>query len=121
MKKFFYACAAVLCLALTFHFGATNAQGQNANTVIQMGNEAALLADGEIWVLNPGEGWTSTGTSVPIPASSVAFFPSRDRFVDTSNNGWGIVSGTWVNYGPPGGGATLTVRHTLGQLKAKYR
>lgn len=30
LKKLFFACAAILCLVLAYHFGATNAQGQRS-------------------------------------------------------------------------------------------
>ncbi len=38
MKKFFYACAAILCLVLAYHFGATNAQGQGPGMVRWIGD-----------------------------------------------------------------------------------
>lgn len=58
-KKFFFVCAGLLCLAVAYHLGATNAQGQAGSAVTGIavgltGNQAAsnfyvMTQDGTVY------------------------------------------------------------------------
>ena len=58
-KVFFFVCAGLLMLALAFHLGATSAQSQSANKLVDVawrradGYAYAVTSAGEIWA-NPG-------------------------------------------------------------------
>lgn len=99
MKKFFYACAAILCLVVAYHFGATNARGQSGSPVTGM---STVLTGSKpyVFVMTPnGEcfvrGVNSIGTGFdPYPATDMGNFWS---------------------------GATPAQQQSFGQLKARYR
>jgi hypothetical protein len=119
VKKLFFACAAILCLVLAYHFGAVTANGApTVQQIVAAGGEAVLLSNGEIWSMDAG--WHYVGFNSPVPASEVAFMLSRDRIIDTSGNGWTWWNG-WTNRGPAPGGPTPVIQESFGALKARYR
>lgn len=74
-KQFFYGCAGLLMLALTFHLGAATAQSQVGNELVDTawrqadGHAYAVTRSGEVWA-NPGYcgTWTLVGH---LPAGCV--------------------------------------------------
>lgn len=121
-KKFFYACAAVMCLTLAFHFGATSAQGQSGANFRFLGTQggAILMVSGDnIWQMDGVRGWKLVFSDTPVPASQILCF-SNGTFVTTSGEGY-IWANEWVPVGPVPGGPTPTIKTSFGALKAKYR
>lgn len=128
LKNFFYACAAILCLVLAYHFGATNAQGQSSLGIprwVGLGGgsrEPFIATDVAIW--NYDYGWRTLAQSShpepPVPVSQVLFY-SPNSVITTSGEAFDWVSGTWVSRGFIPGGPTSATQQTWGQLKAKYR
>jgi len=70
-KKFFYACAGILCLAFAYHLGASRAVAQGASGQIKFvegrGSNVVLVTGGDdIYVIDPaklnnvasGPGWS---------------------------------------------------------------
>ena len=64
MQRFFYLCAALLCLSLAFHFGYTTARAQApGNSAVALANEStggymlALTANGDLY---RAQGYTRT-------------------------------------------------------------
>ena len=92
-KAFFYVCAGLLMLALSYHFGAATATAQTGNSIggftVWQGLYYVVTPNGDVYYNTP-EG--TQGGTTPIPVG----------------NFWG---GTSVN----------VERHTLGQLKQRFR
>ena len=94
-RKFFYVCAGMLMLALSYHFGASTATAQaSGNLVVAVTNFA-----------QPAEAH-----------SFLAVTASGDAYVTSSNGN------TWVFSGNLFGGAPTPALHeSWGQVKARYR
>lgn len=95
VKRFFYVCAGLFLLALSWHFGAQSARAQSGGiiagvTTVSDGGVLVLRDDGEMF-------WRPEVTCCP---------PRFDPLQDVGN--------FW-------GGATAVTPATLGQLKARYR
>ncbi len=67
-KRFFYVCAAILCLVFSYHFGAANAQGRTGtNPVVSIAPNGlndflAITALGDVYrSTNTGASWTFQG------------------------------------------------------------
>jgi hypothetical protein len=128
MKKFFYACAAILCLVLTYHFGATNAQGQTPSTIRFLGMHTYgpyVAAYGKVWLLK-GDHWEQSPTDLPVPIDQVVSYcePDGNTANVVSSSGEGFQSnanGPWISRGFIPGGPTPANQQTWGQVKAHYR
>ncbi len=122
MKKFFFACAAILCLALAYHFGATNAQGQSSGSIRWVG-DTYIATDSQIWKVS-GTGWQTLSEvsdhEPPVPANQVLYYYYQ-LVVTTSGEAYAWVGGAWVSRGFIPGGSTPAQSISVGQLKAKYR
>ncbi len=121
-KRFFYVCAGILALVLTYHFGATSAGGQGLvrvigpNTVV-VGSNAFYLE-----ISNPPFGWRQLpyngNTLPPVPVTSLASYQLGTAITDTGE-GWYATAGVWVSAGTPP--SVATIPSTWGSVKAKYR
>lgn len=124
MKKFFYACAAILCLTMAFHFGATSAQGQASFSLRQLGlgeggNGIFVECNGDVFALRPG-GW-SVVTNLPAPPTELSFF-NGSYAVSRTGHGyvtWG--NGVWNDLGVVPCSPTSTTQTTFGAVKERYR
>ena len=98
-KRFFYVCAGLCLLALSYHLGARNAGAQAGATVVgftQVGNNAYVMTSyGDVYYRNDG--------SFGAPA------------------GYMDLQGPAVRLGNFWGGATPAVGSTWGQVKSTYR
>lgn len=90
-KRFFYVCAGIFLLALSYHFGARSAGAQAPGNPVVAAfgvNPAVVTANGDVYLGGGGNagGWTN----------------------------WTLVSNVFT-------GPTPAQRTTFGALKAKYR
>lgn len=134
-KKFFFVCAGLLCLGISYHLGARRAEGQSANTLVSM-TDYPRLQYSAVAVDQAGgiyfghlQQWSRVGTT---PSRPVAIW-SRDSdggvFVALEN-------GDLYQVGSPAlpvGDLTLTYdsnvfsgptpvnKSTFGGVKARYR
>lgn len=124
MKKFFYACAALLCLALAFHFGATSAQSQMPGQVRIVGELGWFATDTDIWVISQ-HGWQPLTPGYrpapPVPTSQVLWYLQDGRLVTVSGEGFWWNGSGWTSVGTIPGGPTQATQESWGQLKARYR
>jgi hypothetical protein len=92
LKRLFYASAAILCLALAYHYGATSAIAQAPGDPV-----VAAAADGSFY-------WVVTANG--------------DVYCPRSN----VTEPTWIKSGNVfGGGPVPAQRETFGALKSRYR
>ena len=130
-KKFFYICAGLFLLALSFQMGVRVATAQTGSAI-----DGGAFA----WVTGLASGWRFSGVegrsfhamepggrrydpSEPIPGTA--------RIIATDPAGFSVMleNGDVYQYGGSGwnsvgnllGGAISVERHTLGQLKARFR
>lgn len=124
MKKFFYACAAILCLVLAYHFGATNAQGQSGTSFQVIGSEPFVNVGGVVYALDPfGSRWKPVSSSdlPPVPPSEIIYFYAGNA-ITASGEGWTTQNGDgWRSIGFIPGGPTPAVQSSWGAVKARYR
>lgn len=96
-KRFFYVCAGLLCLALAYHLGASNASAQYGAQVTGYSctNASAhfvMTANGDLYLLN------ATFPGGPLPTSSPQ-----------------LLGNFWA------GAPTPVQQETFGSLKVRYR
>jgi hypothetical protein len=133
VRKFFYLCAALLCLSLAFHFGYTTARAQVGTTVW---SAAATSATGAVLVgrticwANPLDGWS--GSFPPVPGASQIVAIDVHGYSDSPGVTAVVEAGIVYYYGPATGhgwvqaslpcvGPTPVDRQSWGQLKSRYR
>lgn len=127
MKKFFYACLGILCLALTFHFGATSAQGQGTLGVRCIGSfmsNPVFVTSNGVWVLWASNGWMPYSATAlpPLVVSEDQIVTLTDNYlVTTSGEGYMVRAGQWQSLGYIPGGPTQVRQQSWGQLKTQYR
>ncbi len=128
-KAFFYVCAGVFLLALSFHLGATSARGQGGGTGWFVegsygGSCYVVTASGDWWRYVPGLGWLNDLGNIFGGASGARTIVSLLPGIALTSNGevwYGGNGGTWTNAGVPPLGPTPSTHESWGQLKAKYR
>ena len=87
-KRFFYVCAGLLCLALSYHFGALNATAQapGNSVVASFGGalSAVVTANGDVYIADQWYGpWTLRSNVFrggPTPAQSSTFGSVKARW-----------------------------------------
>lgn len=87
-KAFFYVCAGMFLLALSYHFGASTAIAQGpGNPVICETNGAIVLANGDVYTIpsvgNSLSTWSLTGnifSGAPTPATHESWGTVKQRF-----------------------------------------
>ena len=91
-KRFFYVCAGVFLLALTYHLGAQNATAQA-----------------------PGNPVVGVAATTFVNCGFMAVTSSGDTyFTDNCGQSWNLVSNVF-------GGPTPAARESFGALKSRYR
>ncbi len=129
VRAFFYVCAGIFLLALSYHLGATNARGQVGGTGwfisgVSGGIPWVTTASGDVWRYVPGNGWLSSPNIFGGASSGqtiVALVPG-EAVTSTGEVWYGTVNGApWANAGAPPLGPTPAALPTWGQLKAQYR
>ena len=124
-KAFFFICAGIFLLALSYHLGAQSAAAQAGGQyrVVGWGDKMFVVSGGTLYALWGGggrAGWVVWSTNAPVSDSEIAYYDGG-RIVTTSGDGWAY-AGTagWVNCGAVPGSPTPAQRISIGQLKAKY-
>ena len=132
-KKFFYVSAALCSLALTYHVGARNASAQSSTVeCAEVATDTFAATAGRI-VYAAGDQGSGTPlinfqTYPPVPGTSpiVAVKAPTNGFIAVMlANGdvyWANGFQVWTYAGNIlSGGAVNVEKHTLGQLKARFR
>ena len=134
-KRLFYAAASLMCLVLTFHFGASSARSQAAGVTMMAADledhgGALVASNGDVYFgLYPSSGngahWSlqgNIGNSSPIVALST---PDGNTIQALAADGSFYVSPdlghTWELKANAFGGPVPTQMQTWGALKARYR
>lgn len=115
-RAFFYGCAGLFLLALSYHLGAGRAGAQAAAfRVLNAGGTLVIEYEGAIYSFT-GSGW-AVPSSLP-PGSLLA--GDGGTFITTEGITWRADGGGgWTSYNLPGG--TPATRETWGALKSRYR
>ena len=87
-RKFFYVCAGMLMLALSYHFGASTATAQApGNPVVAVwsgGDPLAITANGDVYQSNgQGRNWYRVGSifsGAPVPAQHESWGQVKARY-----------------------------------------
>jgi hypothetical protein len=125
-KKFFYACAAILCLVLAYHFGATSARGQSGGLFQVIPGSPGWVRVGETVYttdFNPSCWGPLPGALLPpVSASSLVYLDGL-RAITDSGEGWVNNAGGsgWRSVGTVPSTPTPAKKVSFGQLKARYR
>jgi len=128
-KAFFFVCAGMLLLVLSFHLGATSARGQVSGTGwfisgLNGGSPMVMTASGDVWRYIPGIGWLNDLGNIFGAASGgrtiVSLLPGEA--VTSTGEVW-YSGGTWLwtNAGAPPLGPTPVHQETWGAVKSRYR
>ena len=91
MKRFFYLCAALLCLSLAFHFGYTTAMAQApGNPIVAMpSSDIVVTANGDVYhstngVAGPWALYSNVFSSGPTPALHQTWGQLKSRYAPTT-------------------------------------
>ena len=129
-KRFFFVCAGLLCLALSFHLGQVTAQAQSGATIeggnigfVQAGSfpRATGCVD-RIFRWMGENGALHEDLPVPVPGTQriIATDPFGTVLLENGDwYKWGADS--WVLIGNLSGGPTPAQRKTWGAMKFRYR
>ncbi len=134
-KRFLYVAAAIMCLGLAYHLGATNAQGQAGGVTVtaadmEGGGSAVVTSNGDVYFgLYPSSGrgarWSRQGN---IGANSVIVslsMPDGNYVHALAANGNFYVSPdlgrNWAPMGNAFGSPVPTTPMSWGRLKESYR
>lgn len=119
-RKFFYTCAGMLMLALSYHLGARDAAGQSIPVI-----EATSYDNGAFFAVFSGA-WnqidTHTGSvllSYPLPVQAPVAGTGND-LVLYKNGDLYIYDSAWVLKGNVFGGPTPALHESWGQVKSRY-
>jgi hypothetical protein len=91
-KRFFYVCAGLFLLALTYHMGATSAQGQSGSPIAGFAGAGADNSKHWVVLMQNGDTYYTSGTvgpwyvgqnvfgAIPTPAQQSTFGQVKDRY-----------------------------------------
>jgi hypothetical protein len=126
-RKFFYVCAGLFLLALSFHLGSVSASAQQGTYFTMLDQDFARVGEtvykldsqASVWVQLPTAEYTlppdvNGGSLVTFNASRAVAVDGRTWFRPQTNVPW-----TFVGY-IPNGGPVATQRQSWGSLKARY-
>jgi len=130
-RKFFYVCAGVFLLALSYHLGASTvgAQGTGLGLICRLdgtdmySTESFCTPSGDVYQYLSGH-WTKT-SNVFGGAPGGRQIVSYDSGVALASNGEVFVSSLlgyngWTSRGFPVGGPVPALQESWGQLKSRY-
>lgn len=130
-RKFFYICAGILMLALSYHLGASSADAQAVGLGLvcrlagtdMYGSESFCTPNGDVYQYWSGH-WTKA-SNVFGGAPGGRTVVSYDSGVALASNGEVFFQpmmgyGPWSSRGFPVGGPVGTLQESWGQLKSRY-
>lgn len=128
-KKFFYACAGLFLLTLSFQLGARTAGAQGGGMIevagISYWNEPrpCAVVNRIIYYFYPvAGGWELRHSGDAIPGSARVIAAERDGAAVLENGDCYLLQGgNWVLVGNFLGQSTQTIKATWGSVKARYR
>ena len=130
-KKFFYVCAGIFLLALSFHLGAASALGQSGRRLLRGGATYACGVDdsGTIWAVQQNGLCPSGPIQPPKPGTivDVAIYATNGCDFEgvvlyEDGDVYRYDSGTWtLTANVFAGGPTAAHSSTWGQVKDRYR
>ena len=131
-RKFFYVCAGMFLLALSYHFGASSAgaQGSGLGLVCKLdgtdmyGTQSYCSPSGDIYQYWNGH-WAKTsnvfggtpGARIVVSYGSGVALASNGEVFTSELKGWT----PWTSLGFPAGGPVPSLHESWGQVKARYR
>jgi hypothetical protein len=130
-RRFFYVCAGLFLLALSYHLGASTAVAQGAGLGLVCKLDGTDMYDTQSFCTPGGDvyqywggRWTKT-SNVFGGAPGGRQVVSYDCGVALASNGEVFASalfgyGPWTSRGFPTGGPTPALQESWGQLKARY-
>ncbi len=132
-KRFFYVCAGLLCLAMSYHLGARSAGAQVAGSLVAGSYEpdtspCGVDASGNLWILerNSGEVYgpyalPHSGDVVAVTASytpgsffGTLLYTNGDAYHHENGQDWQYVGNVLAR-------PTASRQSTWGLMKARYR
>jgi len=124
-RKFFYVCAGMLMLALSYHLGASSATAQIGGP-IECAGITSGLATGVIgryvYIMSRSEP-VRLLASLPVPGTSRVIACETDMVVLENGEVWfwsPFSGGEWTLVGNFPGGATPALHESWGQVKSRY-
>ena len=128
-KTFFVVCAGLLLLALAYHLGARNAEGQSASTLLAMTDyprvENAAVAVDKAGAIYYGhlQQWSRVGTTPSAPVDAWTRNSNGEVFIALENGDLYRLESDWTltydsNVFP---GSTPVQRSSFGNVKMRYR
>ena len=121
-RAFFYICAGLFLLALSYHLGARSAGAQAGAQfrVLSTANPLAIESCGQVFYLSPEGGWVSPSDLPPVPVSSLV--AGNGDYVASDGTGWHKdgYTGAWHAFPYPCAPVPAQ-RETFGSVKARYR
>jgi hypothetical protein len=125
-RKFFYVCAGMLMLALSYYFGASTAGAQSGGAIecagIANGEAATAVIGRYVYFMSRSEPVRLYATS-PVPGTSPVIACDRGMVVLENGEVWFWYSAGGAEWGLVGsfsGGPVPALRETWGQVKARY-
>ena len=118
-KRFFFVCAGLLCLAITYHLGARNAGAHEPSFM-----DCASFGDGYSPVaVVDRQLFYSDGRRIgdPVPGTSPVVACGANGVVLANGEAWRWGGSGWYLMGTFPGGPVPTKVETIGRLKARYR
>jgi hypothetical protein len=124
-KRFFYVCAGLLCLALTYHAGARNATAQAPAECFGIDSErGAAVVVGRMMYVRPLSPFTSPPTiPQPVPGTEavIACAPFSALLANGDVYHWTGEPTGWTYSGSVYPLATSAEQSSWGSVKARYR
>ena len=123
-KAFFYVCAGVFLLALSYHLGARSAGAQAGSffRVLNASNPLTVEVGGQVYYLDKTSPvWRHPSALPPVPVSSLLVGDSG-TYITVDGVAWWPDGGPgWQSLPLPGSGPVSAQRETFGALKSRYR
>ena len=128
-KTFFYVCAGLFLLALSYNLGARSAGAQAGGSIavgdINMGGQGgiAALVDRLLYRATDGPPFETYGPTPPIPGTEpiVAVYGPDPRAMLANGDVYRLSGSAWILAGNVLGSGTPAQRATFGALKKRYR
>lgn len=131
-RAFFFICAGIFLLVLSYHLGATSARAQTGSAIECAGTswvngvpESQAVIGRFVHVWPPGSGQVGGGSDLdctqPVPGTAPVVACTEGYVVLGDGTIYQSRATSWVLVGAFPVGPTPSARASFGQLKARYR